>query len=327
MQKMWKQKLGGGWDRARLGVRLAVFALTGITMSWAMGWANPSANIPNERGGGTTAVAQKSAGPIVKPTSASTRGRSGSATSRSARRLSMRSTRSPEPVRQRGHSVSQHVSRRVQQATAPRESQKESRYGSPAGTQRLSVYASGRSTSQRRQSLQTLSRRSSQASTGDRPRSMSLRTAARRASLDSQRSNSSTGSRTTAHDAQRIDRAEQRQTPKPRTTSVSEKPGYPPRSGFAGEPKPAELKPGTRFDRFGSERGRFVSPVNTPFSARGLPDTAKQKPYHQYEVVKPITVRTGSVAPWGNSPGMGTQHLLDRPVSELIKGGYLREVR
>lgn len=321
MQKTIQNWLGQ-WLRQRFG-SFGVLLLAVLVATY--GGASEASAQPVGGGGG--AVAQKGAGPILKAGGGAGRARSGSAGNRSSRRLSMRSTRSPEPARQGGHSVSQHISRRVQQATAPREAQKESRNASPVGAKRLSVYSSGSSASQRRQSLQSLSRRSSQASTSERPRSMSLRTAARRASIDSNRSISSTGSRTTAHDAQRIDSAEKRQAPKQRTTSVSEKPGYPPRSGFAGEPKPAELKPGTRFDRYGSERGRFVSPVNTPFPARGLPDAAKQKPYHQYEVVKPISVRTGSVAPWGNSPGMGTQHLLDRPVSELVKGGYLREVR
>ena len=268
-------------------------------------------------------------GPIVKSNAGGGRARTGSTTSRSSRRLSLRQTRSPEPARQRGASLSRHVSRRVSQAAAPRDVQKENRANSPAGARRLSAYSSGSSRSARRASMQSLSSRASQgsqASQSSRPRSPSLRTAVRRASLDSTRSVRSTGSQTKPRPSERTESAERRHSPK-RSTSVSEKPGYPPRSGFAGEPKSADLKPGTRFDRYGSERGRFVSPVNTPFSARGLPDTAKAKPYHKYEVVKPITVRTGTVAPWGNSPGKGTQHLLDRSIADLVKSGHLREVK
>ena len=63
----------------------------------------------------------------------------------------------------------------------------------------------------------------------------------------------------------------------------------------AGNPitKPANLKAGQVIDRFGSNGGRFTSPVDNgeilPFNTRGLPYPEGYQAYHQYEVVKDIT--------------------------------------
>ena len=63
----------------------------------------------------------------------------------------------------------------------------------------------------------------------------------------------------------------------------------------AGNPitQPADLKAGQVLDRFGSNGGRFASPVDNgeklPFNRRGLPYPEDYQPYHQYEVMKDIT--------------------------------------
>ena len=63
----------------------------------------------------------------------------------------------------------------------------------------------------------------------------------------------------------------------------------------AGNPitQPANLKAGQVIDRFGSNGGRFASPVDNgeklPFNRRGLPYPEDYQPYHQYEVMKDIT--------------------------------------
>ena len=63
----------------------------------------------------------------------------------------------------------------------------------------------------------------------------------------------------------------------------------------AGNPitQPADLKAGQVLDRFGSNGGRFASPVDNgeklPFNRRGLPYPEDYQVYHQYEVVKDIT--------------------------------------
>ena len=55
----------------------------------------------------------------------------------------------------------------------------------------------------------------------------------------------------------------------------------------------ANLKAGQVLDRFGSNGGRFTSPVNNgeklAFNTRGLPYPEGYQEYHQYEVVKDIT--------------------------------------
>ena len=64
----------------------------------------------------------------------------------------------------------------------------------------------------------------------------------------------------------------------------------------AGNPitKPANLKAGQVIDRFGSNGGRFTSPVDNgeilPFNTRGLPYPEGHQVYHQYEVVKDINL-------------------------------------
>ena len=63
----------------------------------------------------------------------------------------------------------------------------------------------------------------------------------------------------------------------------------------AGNPitESADLKAGQIFDRFGSNGGRFTSPVDNgeklPFNKRGLPYPEEYQDYHQYEVVIDLT--------------------------------------
>ncbi|WP_253676805.1 TNT domain-containing protein [Streptococcus intermedius] len=74
---------------------------------------------------------------------------------------------------------------------------------------------------------------------------------------------------------------------------------WPAANGFvvdsAGNPitKPANLKAGQVIDRFGSNGGRFTSPVDNgeklAFNTRGLPYPEGYQTYHKYEVVKDIT--------------------------------------
>ena len=73
---------------------------------------------------------------------------------------------------------------------------------------------------------------------------------------------------------------------------------WPAANGFvvdsAGNPitKPANLKAGQVIDRFGSNSGRFTSPVENgqklAYDTRGLPYPEGYQIYHQYEVVKDI---------------------------------------
>ena len=64
----------------------------------------------------------------------------------------------------------------------------------------------------------------------------------------------------------------------------------------AGNPitQSADLKAGQVVDRFGSNGGRFASPVDNgeklPFNKRGLPYPEEYQVYHQYEIVKDINL-------------------------------------
>ena len=101
---------------------------------------------------------------------------------------------------------------------------------------------------------------------------------------------------------------------------------WPPNRGFAGEPGAASLIPGTRVDRYGAEGGTFVAPVGTPFGARSLPESALNKPFNTYEVLKPIEVQAGPAAPWFGQRGGGMQYELPSSVKDLIGSGHLAPV-
>lgn len=83
---------------------------------------------------------------------------------------------------------------------------------------------------------------------------------------------------------------------------------YPPRDGFDGPITSKELPVGDRIDRFGPERGSFLSPEGTPFEHRALPPGSMKEPYHVYEIKKKLPVDAGDVAKAFDQPGGGTQY-------------------
>ncbi|WP_084787197.1 glycohydrolase toxin TNT-related protein [Nocardia sp. Root136] len=90
---------------------------------------------------------------------------------------------------------------------------------------------------------------------------------------------------------------------------------------------PAVLQPGEVIDRFGGPNGRFTSPAGVPYPQRALPPTNLDgDSYHQYEVLRPLPVWQGGIAPQMGEPGRGSQHHLPVSVQALIDAGYLREV-
>jgi RHS repeat-associated protein len=102
---------------------------------------------------------------------------------------------------------------------------------------------------------------------------------------------------------------------------------WPGNSGFVGSMERMHLMPGTQIDRFGYSSGKFVSPVGTSFEARALPaDYLANKPFHSYEIIKPIEVNSGSIRPWFGQSGMGIQYELPVSVEVLLERGFLREV-
>ncbi|MFN8040837.1 MAG: TNT domain-containing protein [Acidimicrobiales bacterium] len=131
--------------------------------------------------------------------------------------------------------------------------------------------------------------------------------------------------------------------------SVSD-PGYwyPKNDGFAtfgGQPLKykAVLTTGQVVDLFGSGRGQFLAPFNTPYAQRALPPTNLDTfddhyPYnfHEYVVLKPFEVEAGPIADWFGQPGLGTQYFTDKTVApglpanphvnNLVDAGYLAQI-
>ncbi len=76
-----------------------------------------------------------------------------------------------------------------------------------------------------------------------------------------------------------------------------------PNRGFLGGWSRADtLEAVTVIDRYGGETGRFFSPQGTPLDARSLPTGAG--PLNTYEVLKPLDVQGGVVAPRSGSPAL-----------------------
>ncbi|MBC3992581.1 TNT domain-containing protein [Streptomyces sp. AC563] len=125
---------------------------------------------------------------------------------------------------------------------------------------------------------------------------------------------------------------------------------YPPNDGFAEvngkvDKRRAELRPGQRLDRFGSEYGGYLAPAGDHYAKRALPpqnlntrDAAFPCDYHVYEVTRKFTVWQGGIAPWFEQPGGGQQIKLDPAllnpgqgqrlnVKWLLDNGYLAAAR
>lgn len=102
---------------------------------------------------------------------------------------------------------------------------------------------------------------------------------------------------------------------------------FPPNRGFLGATRREFLQPGQRIDRFGgSSFSRFFSPQGTPASSRALPPGTAGQPLRTFEVLKPLEVEAGTIAPAFGQPGGGTQLLTPVRLELLIQRGFLREI-
>ena len=104
-------------------------------------------------------------------------------------------------------------------------------------------------------------------------------------------------------------------------------PIWPPNRGFDGNPTKVTLEPGTLIDRYGYDGGTFVSPKGIPYTERSLPIGTDQKPYTVFEVVKPVEVQAGKIAPWFGEKGGGIQYEFSQKISDLLQQGILRKVQ
>ena len=106
---------------------------------------------------------------------------------------------------------------------------------------------------------------------------------------------------------------------------------WPKNLGFAEDPIKNTLPVGTKLDRYGGPDGSFLSPKGTPFDQRALAPGSKAGGYYEYEVLKPLPVIQGKIAPAFNEPGGGTQILpaLSERVNVqwLIDNHFIKEVR
>ncbi|WP_405469343.1 TNT domain-containing protein [Morganella morganii] len=106
---------------------------------------------------------------------------------------------------------------------------------------------------------------------------------------------------------------------------------WPSNLGFAEDPTKAILQVGTRLDRYGSPSGSFLAPKGTPYEQRALAPGARAEKYYEYEVIKPLPVIQGKIAPAFGEPGGGVQILPNMQervnVQWLIDNKYIKEVK
>jgi predicted ribonuclease toxin of YeeF-YezG toxin-antitoxin module len=104
---------------------------------------------------------------------------------------------------------------------------------------------------------------------------------------------------------------------------------WPPNDGFDGEPMKMELNKGMLIDRYGGPGGNFFSPEGIPYEQRALALHSDDADYYIYEVLRPLDVVGGKIAPWFDRPGGGTQYIKYHEngemytMDELIDEGFI----
>ena len=101
---------------------------------------------------------------------------------------------------------------------------------------------------------------------------------------------------------------------------------WPDNNGFAEYPEEVTLQPGEKIDRYGDDWGVFTSPMGTKYEERALEPAIILKKYSIFEVVKPIKVEKGKIAPWFDQPGGGTQYILPDNIVFLLEDGFIRRI-
>ncbi|WP_340614500.1 TNT domain-containing protein [Xenorhabdus thailandensis] len=105
---------------------------------------------------------------------------------------------------------------------------------------------------------------------------------------------------------------------------------WPKNLGFAEDPVKTTLPVGMRLDRYGEPNGSFLAPQGTLYEQRALAPGARAEKYYEYEVIKPLPVLQGKIAPAFEQQGGGMQILpaLEERVNVqwLIDNKYIKEV-
>ncbi len=100
--------------------------------------------------------------------------------------------------------------------------------------------------------------------------------------------------------------------------------GYIPNTKVSGK----TIQAGTIIDRYGSYYGKYVSPVGIPYEQRSLPYFENVNAYHKYEVLKPINnVTQGKISAAFGQIGGGIQYELPATIKDLIRDGFLKEIK
>jgi hypothetical protein len=115
---------------------------------------------------------------------------------------------------------------------------------------------------------------------------------------------------------------------RPASPSQQKPINYPKNNGFANTPDDGIIEPGSVIDRFGSERGRYFAPADTPIEMRSLAPTTNTNIYNRYEVLKPLPAKVGITKPHFNQPGGGIQIMTpNQTAQDLMRAGYIQPVK
>lgn len=88
------------------------------------------------------------------------------------------------------------------------------------------------------------------------------------------------------------------------------------------------LDVGILIDRYENPYGKYTSPVGVPYEQRSLPHFENPDAYHKYEVLKSINdVTISQISEAFEQPGGGVQYELPSSVNQLIKDGFLKEIK
>jgi RHS repeat-associated protein len=102
---------------------------------------------------------------------------------------------------------------------------------------------------------------------------------------------------------------------------------YPPNGGALGPKINTHLMPGDTFDRYGSNFGRYGSPVGDPITVRAIAPETRTAPYNAYKVLKPIPIKKSTIMPWFGETGYGTQYEFPVSIKTLLDKGFIAPIK
>ncbi|MQR96024.1 T7SS effector LXG polymorphic toxin [Fictibacillus phosphorivorans] len=107
---------------------------------------------------------------------------------------------------------------------------------------------------------------------------------------------------------------------------------WPPNNGFKGNPEIMVLEKGKLIDRYGAQEGNFFSPEGIEYEKRALALHSDEADYYIYQVITPLEVTGGEIAPWFDRVGGGTQYIKYHDngemysMKQLMDEGYIVEI-